>query len=73
MNLDEQLIIKQTRTGYWSIQRGSVHLSGAMTRKAAEAEREMLRRLSARQVRRTARPDRGGSSDHHDHERSSRI
>ncbi len=55
MNRDEQLTIEQTRTGYWSVQRGSVHLAGAMTRKGAEAERELLRRLSARRVRRTAR------------------
>ncbi len=49
----EQLTIKQTRTGYWSVQRGSVHLAGAMTRKGAEAERELLRRLRSRAVRRT--------------------
>jgi len=48
MHRDEQLTITQTRTGYWSVQRGSVHLAGAMTRKGAEAERELLRRLSAR-------------------------
>lgn len=54
----EQLTIKQTRTGYWSVQRGSVHLTGALTRKGAEAERELLRRLtSSRASRRTnARP-----------------
>jgi hypothetical protein len=49
----EQLTIKQTRTGYWSVQRGSVHVAGAMTRKGAEAERELLRRLRSRNVRRT--------------------
>lgn len=59
MDRDEQLTIKQTRTGYWSVQRDSVHLAGAMTRKGAEAERELLRRLSRRRVRRTAkRPSR---------------
>ena len=42
----EQLTIKQTPTGYWSVQRGATHLSGAPTRKGAEAERELLRRLS---------------------------
>jgi hypothetical protein len=53
----EQLTIKQTRTGYWSVQRGSVHVAGAMTRKGAEAERELLRRLRSRAVQRTnARP-----------------
>lgn len=51
----QRLSIKQTRTGYWSVQRGSVQLSGAMTRKGAEAERELLSRLSHAQVRRSAR------------------
>jgi hypothetical protein len=55
MHGDDQLTIKQTHTGYWSVQRGTVHLVGAMTRKGAEAERELLRRLSARRVRRNAR------------------
>jgi hypothetical protein len=50
----EKLTIKQTATGYWTVQRGPVHLSGAMTRKGAEAERELLKRLSQRNVRRTA-------------------
>jgi hypothetical protein len=54
----EQLTIRQTRTGYWSVQRGAVHLAGAMTRKGAEAERELLRRLSARSPRRAARDPR---------------
>jgi hypothetical protein len=58
MQTAEQLTIKQTRTGYWSVQRGSVHLTGALTRKGAEAERELLRRLrSSSAGRRTnARP-----------------
>jgi hypothetical protein len=55
MHRNEPLTIKQTDTGYWSVQRGKVHLAGAMTRKGAEAERELLRRLSARRVRRSAR------------------
>jgi hypothetical protein len=50
----QKLTIKQTPTGYWTVQRGAVHLSGAMTRKGAEAERELLKRLSHRNVRRTA-------------------
>jgi hypothetical protein len=58
MHRDEQLTIRQTRTGYWSVQRGSVHLAGAMTRKGAESELELLRRLGKRRVRRTARPPR---------------
>ena len=50
----QKLTIRQTATGYWTVQRGAVHLSGAMTRKGAEAERELLKRLSQRNVRRTA-------------------
>ncbi len=38
----EQLTIKQTPTGYWSVQRGATHLAGAATRKGAEAERDLL-------------------------------
>lgn len=53
MRTAEQLTIKQTRTGYWSVQRGSVHVAGAMTRKGAEAERDLLQRLKSRSVRRT--------------------
>ncbi len=41
-----QLTIKKTPTGYWTVQRGSVQLAGAMTRSAAERERDLLRRLS---------------------------
>jgi hypothetical protein len=55
----EQLTIKQTRTGYWTVQRGSVHLAGAMTREGAEAERELLSRLSrltSRRAHRRANP-----------------
>ncbi len=58
MHRDEPLTIKQTHTGYWTVQRGGIQLAGSMTRKGAEAERELLRRLSARRVRRTARPPR---------------
>lgn len=54
MQQPQQLTIKQTPTGYWSVQRGAVHLAGAMTRKGAEAERELLRRLSSRTVRRAS-------------------
>ena len=55
MQQAQQLTIKQTHTGYWSVQRGTVHLAGAMTRKGAEAERDLLRSLSNRSVRRAAR------------------
>ena len=44
----ERLTIGQTATGYWVVKRGSVQLGGAVTRKAAEAERELLERLRAR-------------------------
>jgi hypothetical protein len=50
----ERLTIKQTATGYWTVQRGAVHLTGSMTRKGAEAERDLLKRLSRRTVRRAA-------------------
>lgn len=60
MQRSDQLTIKQTRTGYWSVQRGTVHLAGAMTRKGAEAERDLLTRLRSRAGRRAPRrPDRG--------------
>ena len=48
----DRLTIKKTHTGYWTVQRGAVHLTGSMTRKGAEAERELLKRLSRRSVRR---------------------
>jgi hypothetical protein len=50
----QRLTIKQTATGYWTVQRGAVHLAGAMTRRGAEAERELLKRLSRRNVRRAS-------------------
>jgi hypothetical protein len=51
----EQLTIRQTPTGYWSVQRGATHVAGAVSRKGAEAEREMLRRLGSRRHTRTLR------------------
>jgi hypothetical protein len=51
----EQLTIKQTATGYWVVERGAVTLSGASTRRAAEAERDLLNRLRDRSVRRLSR------------------
>lgn len=44
----ERLTIGQTATGYWVVKRGSVHLAGGLTRKAAEGERELLERLRDR-------------------------
>jgi len=54
----EQLTIKQTPTGYWSVQRGATHLAGAATRKGAEAERDLLRRISNRDQPRSERGER---------------
>ena len=48
----QDLVVAQTATGYWFVQRGGVALAGAMTRRAAEAERDMLVRLARRSVRR---------------------
>jgi hypothetical protein len=47
-----RLTIKQTATGWWTVQRGSVQLAGAMTRTAAERERELLLRLGESSSRR---------------------
>lgn len=51
----ERLTIKQTATGYWVVQQGGTHVASAMTRKAAEAERDLLNELRARKLRRGAR------------------
>ena len=48
------LKIQQTPTGYWAVQRGAVEVASAMTRKGAEAERELLARLTDRHTRRAA-------------------
>ena len=48
----DQLTIKQTPTGYWTVQRGATQLAGAATRKGAEAERELFRRIGSRDQRR---------------------
>jgi hypothetical protein len=49
----ERLTVRRTATGYWVVQRGSVSLAGALTRAAAEAERELLERLRERSRRRS--------------------
>ena len=54
MQPSDQLTIKQTHTGYWTVKRGTVDLAGAMTRKGAEAERELRTRLRSRAVRRAS-------------------
>ena len=48
MQDDTQLTVKQTPTGYWVVHSGSEQISGAVTRQAAEAERELMRRLRRR-------------------------
>jgi hypothetical protein len=50
----QQLTIKKTATGYWTVTRGAIHLAGSMTRKGAEAERELLERLRRQSVKRAA-------------------
>ena len=51
----EPLTVKQTPTGYWVVQRGAIQLAGAPTRRAAEAERDLLDRLRSRSLRRPTR------------------
>lgn len=48
------LTIKQTATGYWTVQREGKDVASSMTRRGAENERELMMRLSTRTVRRTA-------------------
>jgi hypothetical protein len=48
MHDDEQLTIKQTAANHWVVQSRSEEVSGALTRQAAEAERELVRRLRRR-------------------------
>jgi hypothetical protein len=49
-----RLTIKQTPTGYWAVHRGPMQVAMSMTRRGAEAERELLQRLARRSVRRAA-------------------
>jgi hypothetical protein len=60
----EPLTIKQTPTGYWVVQRGAVHLAGAPTRHAAEAERDLLIRLRSRSLRRPIRAPASAAERH---------
>ncbi len=50
----QRLTIKRTATGWWTVQRGDVHVAGSTTRRGAEAERDLMMRLSQRTIRRTA-------------------
>jgi hypothetical protein len=59
MQNDQQLTVKQTATNYWVVERGSDEIAGALTRQAAEAERELVRRLRRRTAQmRSAAPRR---------------
>ncbi len=51
----QSLTVRRTATGYWAVQRGSVQLAFAMTRQAAEHERETLERISRCSERRSRR------------------
>lgn len=44
----EQLTVKQKTPNHWVVQRGSDEIAGGLTRQAAEAERELMRRLRQR-------------------------
>jgi hypothetical protein len=55
----QQLTVKQTATNYWVVERGREEIAGALTRQAAEAERELMRRLRLRTAQmRSAAPRR---------------
>ncbi|HEY1451168.1 MAG TPA: hypothetical protein VGF47_09455 [Solirubrobacteraceae bacterium] len=64
MERDEpQLSVKRTATNYWVVSSGSEQVAGAVTRQAAEAERELVRRLRRRTAQmRSAAPSRPRSS-----------
>jgi hypothetical protein len=48
MPANEHLTVKRTAHNYWVVQSGADDLSGGVTRQAAEAERELMRRLRRR-------------------------
>jgi hypothetical protein len=48
MEANEQLTVKQTAQNYWVVQSGADDVAGGVTRQAAEAERELMRRLRRR-------------------------
>ncbi|HEY2718002.1 MAG TPA: hypothetical protein VGI52_00120 [Solirubrobacteraceae bacterium] len=60
---EPQLSVKRTATNYWVVSSGSDQVAGAVTRQAAEAERDLLRRLRARTAEmRSAAPRRARAS-----------
>ncbi|HUA73818.1 MAG TPA: hypothetical protein VL988_03590 [Solirubrobacteraceae bacterium] len=48
MQDDQQLTVKQKARTYWVVERGRDEIAGGLTRQAAEAERELVRRLRRR-------------------------
>jgi hypothetical protein len=48
MSDSEKLTVRQSASNYWVVRSGSVEIAGAVTREAAEAERELTRRLRLR-------------------------
>ncbi|HEX8714074.1 MAG TPA: hypothetical protein VF706_00775 [Solirubrobacteraceae bacterium] len=44
----QQLTVSRTAPNYWVVRSGASELSGAVTRQAAEAERDLVRRLRRR-------------------------
>jgi hypothetical protein len=44
----EKLTVRQTASNYWVVESGTLELAGSLTRKGAEAERELMRRLRRR-------------------------
>ena len=48
MQANEQLTVKRTARNYWVVQSGRDAVAGGVTRQAAEAERELVRRLRRR-------------------------
>ena len=43
-----ELTVKRTARNYWVVQSGATAVAGGVTRQAAEAERELVRRLRRR-------------------------
>jgi hypothetical protein len=48
MDTNGQLTVKRRAHNYWVVQRGADDVAGGVTRQAAEAERELMRRLRRR-------------------------
>jgi hypothetical protein len=48
MDQPHNLTVTQTSRNYWVVRSGDGHVSGGVTREAAEAERELVSRLRSR-------------------------